>query len=262
MEAIRVRISGKTYAKAHRENWLPSLAIFVFLSKAHSGKNYYFRHKEKTKLIASLAEKYNISFTSFSKHVKILKDNGLISFGKNEMKLLSKRFMLRRRGRTVFVPANIQSLQDIKTFLNTIPILSNLVSQEKAINRIQRYTYISEQSQKKFGDLTSADYRSLKKYNSRGGKMTVNDSLQLSVSKMGELMERKSKNIISKYKKFLKEKGILKIFNHTVRIFNYKISFKQFLILKEDKVIENNSYYYKGYAYTCNPSLMVLAYRN
>ena len=261
MKSIRVRIPGKIYAKAHQENWLPSLAVFVFLSKVHTGKNYYFRHKEKTKLIKSLADKHKISSTSFAQHIKILKEKGLISFGKNEMKLISKRYFLRNRRKTVFVPENISTLSDIKTFLNTIPILSNIVSQEKAINRIQRYTYISEQSQKKFGDLTSADYRSLKKYNSRGGKMTVNGSLQLSVSNMGKLIDRKSKNIITKYKKFLKDKGLIKIYNHTVKIFPYRISFKQFLGLKEDRIIESQSYFYKGFVYKCNPSLIVLTYR-
>lgn len=261
MQSIRVQIPGKVYAKAHSENWLPSLAVFVLLSKSHTGKNYYFRHKEKTKMLKSLADHHKIGLTSFLKHIQILKEKGLLHFYCNEMRLVSKKQLFRMRGRLVFVPENINTLSDIKTFLNTIPILSNIVSQQKAIDRILRYTYISEKTKKAFGGLTSAGYRSLKKYIGRGGKMTINGSLQLSVLKMGELIDRKSKNIISKYKKFLREKGIIQVFNRTTKVFGYRISFNQFLDLKEHSIIEANTYFYKGFVYKCDPSTIQITYR-
>lgn len=262
MENIIVRIPGKIYAKAFNEGWLNSLGLYVFLCKSHSGKAYYFKANAKTKMLKNLADTHKISLTAFMKHIKTLKENGLLSFSKHEMKLTKNSELFRIKKKRVFVPANINSFKEIKFFLQTIPILSNIVSQEKAVKRIQHYNYQKEQSKKASGDIKVKGYNSLRRYEKNGGKMKFNSNIQLSVSKMGELIERTNKNTITKYKKFLKEKGIIKVFNEKVKLLNHKISFNQFIELKKYNVIDNRSYFYRGIVYHCTPSNIQIGYRS
>lgn len=262
MENIKVKIPGKIYAKAFNEGWLNSLGLYVFLCKSHSGKNYYFKDNSKTKMLKVLSDIHNISLTAFMKHIKVLNENGLLSFSKNEMKLSGNIDLFRNKGKVVFVPKNINSFKDIKFFLQTIPILSNIVSQEKAIKKIKRYSYKQEQSLKKVGDINSKEYYRLKGYKKNGGKMTFNSEILLSISKMGELIERSNKNTITKYKKFLKEKGIINVFNEKIKLLKHKISFQQYLEMKQFNLIDNRSYFYKGIVYHCTPSNIQVAYRH
>lgn len=261
LESIIVRISGKVYAKAFDEKWLPSLAMFVFISRHHTGKNYYFRTGDKTKMVKNLASRLNISLTSLQKHLNILKKAGLVTLSKNEMKLISNKKMLDMGGRIVFVPKNISDLSDIKYFLNTIPVLSNIVQQKKTISRIKRYQYIKGQAEKANGKLKIGEYTALKAYIRSGGKMECDSEITLSVKRMGELLEKKSKNTVSAYKKFLKEKGLIKVFNEIVRIFPGKIGFSHFLELKKGDLISSHSFFYKNYVYENRCSTLTVAYR-
>lgn len=261
MENIIVRINGKVYAKAHREKWLPSLAMFVFLFKSHTGKNYYFRSGEKTKMIKAIADKYNISLTALQKHVRILKENKLIEFYANEMRLITNAKMRPDESNFVFVPRNISEYSDIKYFLNTIPVLSNIVQQEKTIERIKRYNYINQQKNQPKGDCTLQDFKRLKLYLKKGGKMDYNSQMLLSIKRMGELLERKSKNTITAYKKFLKERGLIKVFNEMARIYPYAVSFSHYLGLKKAEAISNHCFLYKNYIYENKPSMVTAAYR-
>lgn len=261
MENIIVRIPGKIYAKAFQEGWLNSLGLYVFLCKSHSGKTYYFGANQKTKMLKNLADKHNISLTAFMKHIKTLKENGLLSFSKYEMKLTKNSELFRIKKKRVFVPANINSFKEIKFFLQTIPIITNIVKQEKAVKRIQHYNYQKEQSKKASGDIKVKGYNSLRRYEKNGGKMEFNSNIQLSVSKMGELIDRKNKNTITKYKRFLREKGIINVFNEKIKLLKYKISFNQFIELKKYNVIDNRSYFYRGMVYHCIPSNIQVAYR-
>lgn len=261
MENIKVKIPGKIYAKAFKEGWLNSLGLYVFLCKSHSGKNYYFKANSKTNMLKNLSDVHGISFTAFMKHIKALNENGLLSFSKNEMKLTRNSKLFSGIKKFVFVPININSFKEIKFFLQTIPILSNIVSQEKAIEKIKRYNYKQEQSLKKFGNITSKEYNKLKRYKKDGGKMEFNSNIQISISKMGELIERSNKNTITKYKRFLKEKGIINVFNEKIKLLKYKISFNQYLEMKKYNLIDIRSYYYRGYAYHCTPSNIQATYR-
>lgn len=261
MENIIVRINGKVYAKAHREKWLPSLAMFVFLSKSHTGKNWYFRTGEKTRMIKAIADKHNIGLTALQKHIRILKENNLITFYDNEMRLISNAKMRPDESNFVFVPRNISDYSDIKYFLNTIPVLSNIVQQEKAIERIKRYNYINQQKNKAHGNCKLQDFKKLSSYLKKGGKMDFNSEMLLSIKRMGELLERKSKNTVTAYKKFLKEWGLIKVYNETVRIFPYAVSFSHYLGLKKAEVISHHCFLYKNYIYENKPSMVSLGYR-
>lgn len=261
MENNIVRIPGKIYAKSFKEGWLNSLGLYVFLSKSHSGKNYYFKDNSKTNMLKSLADSHNISLTSFLNHIRVLKYNGLLSFSKNEMKLTNNIELFRKKGKTIFVPKNINSFKEIKFFLQTIPILSNIVSQEKAIERKKTLNYIKEQSKKEYGNVKITELKKLDRYIQKGGNTASNSNIQISISKMGELIERSNKNTITKYKKFLKEKGIINVFNEKIKLLKYKISFQQYLEMRRYNLIDIRSYFYKGIVYHCTPSNIQAAYR-
>ena len=260
-ENIIVRIPGKLYAQAFQEKWLPSLSFFVYLSKSHSGKNYYFRKNEKTKLIKSLSEKHNIGITQISKHLRILSDHGLIKFYENEMRLIKNRDLIPARCKYIFVPKNISSYKDIKIFLNAIPIISNIVNQEKAIKRIKRYNYISEQANKNSQSLKWKDHKNLSDYKKKGGKMSFNSQTTLSIKRISELIERSSKSIVIKYKKFLQEKGLMNITNEFVRAFSGKICQRIFFMMKINGDFPTNFFWYKGYVYENRPSMFQVNYR-
>lgn len=261
MDNIIVRIPGKIYAKAFNEGWLNSLGLYVFLCKSHSGKAYYFKANAKTKMLKNLADTHKISLTAFMKHIKTLKENGLLSFSKHEMKLTKNSELFRIKKNRVFVPANINSFKEIKFFLQTIPILSNIVRQEKAVKRIQHYNYLSQESLKKFGDIESKDVSKLNGYIKKGGKMEFNSNFQLSVSKMGELIDRKNKNTITAYKRFLRDKGIINVYNEKIKLLDHRISLQQYSEMRKMGVIDNRSYFYRGNVYHCTPSNIQLAYR-
>lgn len=261
METIIVRINGKLYAKAHREKWLPSLAMFVFLCKKHPGKNYYFKSGEKTKMMKAIAAKHNFGLTAFQKHIKVLQENNLITFGDNEMKLMNKSILVPEKSSFVFVPKNISDYSDIKYFLNTIPVLSNIVQQEKTIERIKRYNYIRAQKEMAYSETPMSSFKRLEKYVQSGGKMSFNSETMLSVRRMGELLERKSKNTVTAYKKFLKERGLITVYNEMARIYPYAVSFSHYLGLKKAEAISNHCFLYKNYIYENKPSMVSVAYR-
>lgn len=260
-ENIRVRIPGKLYAKAFHEKWLPSLSFFVYLSKSHSGKNYYFRKNEKTKMIKGISEKFGIGLTQVCKHLKILSDNGLVTFYEKEMRLISNQKLIAGKCKYIFVPKDISSYKDIKIFLNAIPILSNIVNQEKAIERIKRYNYISERVAGGDRSVSGKDYQKLSAYKKKGGKMSFNSQTTLSIKRISELIERNSKSIVIKYKKFLQEKGLVKISNEFVRSFAGKISQRIFFMMKNAGDFSSNFFWYKGYVYENRPSMFEVAYR-
>lgn len=260
-ENIRVRIPGQIYARAFREKWLPTLAFYVYMCKSHSGKNYYFKNNHKTKMMKATAERYGISFTQFCKHIKILADNGLVHFHNNEMRLVSNRNLLKGKCKYIFVPAHISQYKDIKIFLNTIPILSNIVKQERAVERIKRYNYISERVANGNTSVSGRDYRSLATYQKKGGKMNYNAQTFLSIKRISELVEKTSKQIVIKYKKFLREKGLVRICNEFLRAYPYKVSQRIFFMMKNAGEFSTNFFWHKGYIYESSPSCIQVAYR-
>lgn len=264
MENIRVHIPKKLYAKSFDEGWLSSMALFVFLAKSHSGKTYYFPKNQKTKFLKELGAKHKFGLTTFLKHIKILSDNNLISFTENSMSLVKKKDLFptsKKLGR-LFVPDNISSYNDIKTFLLSLPVLSNLCLQEKVVKRIQHFIYLNELSKlTRHKDFTNKARKSLENYKNNGGKMQYNNELFLSIKGFGELIERKAKNTITKYKNFLKEKGLIKVSNVKERVYNFKISFTDYLTIKKNEILNGATFYFKGFVYLVKPSMYILSYR-
>lgn len=260
MENIRVHIPKKLYAKSFDEGWLSSMALFVFLAKSHSGKYYIFKKNCKTKFIKELAQKHGFGFTAFTKHLRILTDKGLIRFTEKSMSLISKKELLNKE-KYVFVPANISNYKDIKKFLLAIPVLSNLCQQEKTIKRTQHYIYINEELSKSGYKGKNRQYKSLCNYLKNGGKLSFNSELLLARSTFGELIDRKSLNTISKYKKFLKDKGLIKVTNLKEKLYKHKVSFNHYASLKRYGILKNETFFYKGFIFINRPSIYTISYR-
>ncbi|MGK6342851.1 hypothetical protein ACMGDK_11465 [Chryseobacterium sp. DT-3] len=261
MNKIRVYIASTIYAKAFNEGWMDALSTYVYLSKEHTGKNFYFKYKEKTKMLKLVSQKYGIGFSTLLRHINKLEKEGLIVFERNEMRLISKRQMRFINDKNVFVPGNINSIKEIKIFFAGLAMISCLVGQVKAFERKERFSYISEQMSKKFGKCTSKDVKKYDNYIRRGGTIDFKRELTLSVNKIGELIGKKSKNTITKIKKFFKDKGILKIFNQKNKIFQGRITLSNYLDLKKEDFISINTYFYKGWVFECKPSVYTLSYR-
>ena len=83
----KIKIPSRLYYRAFSEKWLNSLAIYVYLCKSHTGKNYYFKPNQKTKMIKALADAHKISLTSLQYLLSFLENNGLLTVYSTEIRL-------------------------------------------------------------------------------------------------------------------------------------------------------------------------------
>ena len=226
-----VKIGTKEYGRAFSEGWMSSLAVYVALTKLHTGKNFYFKHKQKTKRFTDLAKQLGITYTAFAKHIKILQQEQLLEVYTNEVRLKSMRKMSKMCVNYVYVPNNVNTYKDIKGFLKTIPFLSNIKKQQKAIDKKERLINISNKMNRKIS-VSKRDYREYLKFMKNGEPMELNSKIQIGVKRIGEVMGMRSRHTVVKYKKLLKQLGIID-YQNTMTLHFLNQSREALLYLKE-----------------------------
>lgn len=69
----KIKVNSKIYAQAHKEKWLNSLAIYVYICKKTDNKRFYYKPNQRIKAIKSISIKLGIGFSALNKHLNILK---------------------------------------------------------------------------------------------------------------------------------------------------------------------------------------------
>ena len=251
-----VKIGSKEYGKAFDEGHLPSVAVYVALCKIHSGKNFYFKTGEKTRTLTKLAGKVGISYHSLKKHIDKLEYLGLADIYTNEIRLRSLKKTQKGVCKYVYVPENINTYKEIKEFLKTIPFLSNIKAQVKAIEKKKRLIEIEDELKRENGKLTIKEYKKLKRFKDKGGILEVNNQIMCSIKRIGEILDFKSRHTVVKYKKLLKKFGSLDYFNTRSCIVN-NIDRRTYFRMKEYGLIPKYAYYYNRNVYVYNPTVFV-----
>lgn len=254
----KVRINSKIYAQAFQEGWIDSLAIYVHLAKVHSGKSFYFKTGRKTDAIKSIADKSSISFSTLCRHLNVLKKNNLVHIFKNEIKLATNKEMQVITRKYVYIPETINILKDIKTFLKSIPIISNLKSQQKAIDKIEHFSTLKHNSER--NRISYKQYKQLRRYEQRGGRFECDQELTLSYSKICELTKQNRRNTISEMKRVLKEGLVLTYKNFREKLFTERIKPHIYEMLVAEGMITGKTFYYKGWVFKVKSSEFKLIY--
>ena len=262
---VKVKIHSKLYGKAFNEKWLTSLAVYVGLQKLNDGnKTFYISKCKKTIILKSIAIRLGINYTQFKKHLSKLQQENLIEFTDDSLKLISLRAMIgQKKDKIVFIPKQVNTYKLIKEFLKALPIRSNLAKQSKLLKKKERYSYLwSRTSQKNeyvpkklITEFTRLRSYFKKKY--KGESFKVNNNLTLTIKSIGDILDLKSRNSIVKYKKILKQLGIIDYYNQIEKLIDKKISYDFYCELKSNGIY-NNTFYSKGYIYRFKPTVYSL----
>lgn len=246
MKSYKVKFSGKIYKQALEEGWLNSLAIYLLIIKKHSGKSFYFKKNQKTKMLRSLSMKTGVGVTSLSKHLNILQEKGMAKFHSDKLVLMSNSEMKIGRYNTMFIKANINSLSDIKFVLKTIPVLNNFKKQSKKIKKKEHCPFTCNKMEK---DMQSGGtYKSL-----------INKRLMLGLKRFGQVINKKSDSTICKYKKRMKQLGLIDYVN-SWRTIQEGVPYTDYIEMKSMHMIRKNVFWYKGTFYSNNPSVFTVTY--
>jgi hypothetical protein len=244
MKKGKVYLSGKLYYKLFKERNLRSLSYFVLWSAKYPQKLFNIQEEGCLK-------------TTY-KHLKILKSYGLVSYNNYQVTLASNksiRNIFNDKKEKLFFHVQ-DDVKFIYSQLKSIPIVSNLHSQLRGIERKKYYCTILHNSQKGNGNVTVKGYKRLKKYLKIKGwnlkvakeKLQVQDDCNISVDKICRLLNTSSRNTAVKYRRLMCHTYSINSFKRWQIVFGIK-DYNTFLIAKKyDKRLVWNSY--KGYAMT------------
>ena len=258
---LNVRFSSKVYTDAFQNDWLNSLAVYILLCKRHSGKSFYFKPKQKTKLLQNISKLTGIGYTSLNHHIKILVDKGMIKFfDSGEMKLVGNDKVTNRINgyKLMFVNEQVNTLSDIKLLLKSIPFLSNLLRQKKAHDKKEHYEYIKDNPK----EFTWKTNRQLRIFLQKGGTFDRCEEIFCGINKIKELVYKKSHTTVCNYKKKLKELRLIQYTNKWHAIYT-NVTYADFVYLRSsDLVCYNNIFFHKGSIYINRPTEFMLSYHN
>lgn len=258
MEKIIVRISGKTYYKMRKAGKLSSLAIYVCLVKNNSSKTYWFKPGTKTILVQNVAKQIGVSVSALYKALKDLEAVGLLSAYDNEIRLTKNADLFRERGKRVFVPNYIVGYKDILMMLKSIPVLSNLCSQKKAVDKAEHFKSIEHNPKASLRELKSLE-RWLKK---RGATtLEYNSDLMASNNVLKKALEVSSNSPVQKIKKFLSDNLLVQFSSRKEIVLKRKLTRKEYHCLVSLGEIDDACFYHKGRVFRQTPTVAFLLWR-
>ena len=255
---LKIHINSKTYYLAHSEGWLNALSIYVYFCKEVSNRKLFFKPKQKTLAIQRMAQKLNISFNTLNTHLNTLSQKGLVFIRENEIEFISTKEMMQQHHKSVYVPGEVKTLKDIKIFLKSIPLLSNLYSQKRIIEKKEYLNYINAKAKKNFR-LTKSEFK-IFKAGLRKGKSTqyVNRKIIATISKVLDCISKKSSSTAVKYKKVLNGLNVFKCINSSQLLFS-GVSYFDFTYLRSNDLVEFRYTFFKnGCIYKYYPTEFIL----
>ena len=261
MKKDKVKYSAKTYTAAYENGWIDSLAFYILLVKIHPGKSFYFKPGTKTKLYKKLSDQTNVSLGLVIRHIKKLESLDMIQVLEvGEIRLVGNNLKEIRRNseKIMYVEAGIDTYQDIKKLLYAIPLLSNLRSQSRTIEKKKHLLDIKHAVDNR-QSVSKRDYKSLTRFlKKHDGVIQVNQELNCTLGKIKELLARKSNSTICRVKAWLKEKGVISYSNSWHQIFS-GVTYQDYIyLLSYDLLGLRGLFYYKGSIWMNKPSSFTL----
>ena len=172
----------------------------------------------------------------------------MVVFGENSIKLVGNKTS-KKANQKLYLNKNINSLKEIKELLRAIPMISNLHKQDKKIEKKYHHAYISHTP---FATKSKSLRRKLMKKS--GDDININTELYLGVRRIGKLINRSSSKTIVKYKKLMKEKGVIN-YENTLLDYGGTYSFAAFIQMKKVGIINSNRVFWmNGGIYQRNPT--------
>lgn len=251
------RIPSKLYSDLWRTgNSTPSIsgdkliAIYSLLKKSRNKEVKYYAYKAKNNKTVSdyalLRAKTNISLSTLKKYVPVLIEKGLCFFDVNgDFVLIGNRKLNDKYGHKL-LPI-VLGKNVIETSYNVISIRI-FSSEKKQKTAIEHKKTRSELYDRRDNPRNLKEYKKIKKLIKNGYEDSpINEKISLSVQGFAKLKDgeagNKSKGCYWKSK--LKSRGIVK----TKRVFDKisKMTYSQFLLLKNSGTLERGITYFNGY---------------
>lgn len=209
-----VRITNKMYDDFYQADALDSLAYYCQLKSLYKTPIIY-KKKQSSKRIA--AEAINVSYNAFKFHFdKILSlgylevVNGNILLKSNRPKTIKVTINKKKRLLKI-IPIHIQdNIKDTKKSIQAVKIVSNIVSQSKAILRKEQLSNIKFNFRK---DNTLKELRYMSKYEKNNGEIKERSTLSrisLTNKKISTLLGKKTSKTGHTWKKHLSNMKIVK----------------------------------------------------
>ena len=241
----KIHINSKIYYSARTEGWLNALSVYVYFCKNYTNRKFFFKSKKKTLAIQRMAIKLNVSFNTLNTHINTLSEKNLVFIRENEIEFASTKIMMGNHHKSVYVPAQISELKDIKIFLKSIPFLSNLYSQKRIIEKKEYLNSIITKVKKNYF-IPKNEYKIFKAIKRKGiSTQDVNKKIIATISKVLDCISKKSTSTAVKYKKLLNNLNVFKAFNSNQLLFS-DVNYSDFTYLRSNDLIEFKYTFYKN----------------
>lgn len=232
---FKIYLNGRLYSSSKSSHSLDSLSYFLLLS-------YYFPHKKFTK--DRVSEFVNIN--TFNRHARQLKKMGLLTYSKGWYKLSSNKQIEEQYGKGKLLYANVSSITEIKRFLQVVPVISNIYSQNKAIENKDNHRKSNEVLERNGFVRNHKAYLKFQKRIESKGLSVEFDNLKLSIKGIMRIAGCSEKTAV-KIKEWIKDLGIASFFRVKDK---KKVSDLGHLnYLKSEGLLPKYSVFHKGYAY-------------
>ena len=257
----KIRITGKIYADANQNDWLPALSIYVYFCKVNSNRRIYFSPKKRIHSIKDLSKKIGVGFTTLNQHINTLKVKGLVTFESDHIAFKTTSQIIGISDKVLFIPETVKSYSDVKMFLNAIPFISRLYQQKRTISKKKHLAYIQHKVTNNLW-LSPAEFKQYKKWLSNNkcnsSKKVLNEKIYATINKVCDLIDKKSATTAVKYKKFLERVGVFSIKNSVTHIFD-NVSWSDYLNLKRFGEINLKFTFFKfGCVWKYNPTEYII----
>lgn len=172
----------------------------------------------------------------------------MVVFGKNTIRLVGNKTS-KKSNQKLYLDKNTNSLKEIKELLRAIPMISNLHRQDKKVEKKYHQLYLRHNP-----FATKSKNLRRKVFKKSGDDININKELYLGVRKIGKLINRSSSRTIVKYKKIMKEKGVIN-YENTLLDYGGTYSFAAFIQMKKVGIINSNRVFWmNGGIYQRNPT--------
>ena len=253
-------LHNKMYAFFYEKNRLDLLAVYMMLFRRYPTKIFYINNLDKRWHMDNLATKMGMGRSTLEKKIKELIELGLMSSGiieKNSYnnqkyvfsiasnKQLDEKFGKCKRNILFIDLYKYDTYGDVKKFLTTIPMLSNLTRQQRKVDKYQDQL----DKEASISNYRSSRHVALKNQKSedkirKSGKskqsISKGTAINLSLQGICRVINKKSPTTSAKYKKFLRDKLDIYEYRRT-KIIKTVESREHFYFLKEEGKLPANA---------------------
>lgn len=217
--------------QAISERWINSLAVFYSIKCKYKNSSIY-NYSSRT-----LAEKLDINHNAINKHIRVLKQKGLIKQYSANITLISTK----AKHKCTLNINKESSQEEIRNELRFKILEQNFRRQKYVIDKKNEARNLEAKESKPKAIFSAKEYRKLRKV--RRDKSMLESSVNynevsLSDKSFGEILNI-SKRLVTKLKKFWQKTGKILYKSGYCRLRKYYKGFE----------LESNQFFFKGYVY-------------